>query len=268
MKNNRTILDKDGNFQYKIVGLKKAVYSDLHYHFLSKSWLTVLFIIFSSSMVVNVMFTSLYMECGGIKNASHWYDYFFFSIQTLSTIGYGFMYPTNICSHILVATQSFLGMLFISFLTGIVFSKFSIPKAKISYTKNAVIYMEGQELFFKFRMANTRGNQIVDAYIKLVFLKLEKLPDGTLFRKMYDMNLLRERIPMFSLSFTVQHRIDEDSPFYGETHQSLIEKQAMVVITLNGTDETVSQNLVSKHVYSFEDIKWNMKFRDVLISWV
>ncbi len=265
MKKDRTILDKEGNRQYRIEGLKRAVFSDLYHHFLSKNWITVLLIIFSSSMVVNMIFTSFYITCGGINNANHWYDYFFFSIQTLSTIGYGYMYPTNICSHILVATQSFLGMLFVSFLTGIVFSKFAIPRAKISYTKNAVVSMEGEDLLFKFRMANMRGNQIVDAYVKVVLLKLEKLSDGTNFRKMYDMDLMRDRIPMFSLSFTVKHRIDEYSPFYGETHQSLMEKQSMVIITINGVDETVSQSVVSKYIYSFEEIKWGMKFSDVFI---
>lgn len=264
MSRNR-VLDKEGKPQYKIVGLKNSVFSDLYHYFVSKSWIMVLGMIFSSSLVVNVIFTSFYMTCDGINNATHWYDYFFFSIQTLSTIGYGFMYPTNLCSHLLVASESFMGMLFVSFLTGIVFAKFSMPRAKILYTENAVVHHEGDELFFKLRMANTRGNQIVDAYIKTVVFKMEKLPDGSGFRRIYDMKLVRERMPIFSLSFTVQHKIDEESPFYGETHQSLLEKQAMVIITITGIDETVSQNIVSRYVYTFEEIKWGMKFKDVLM---
>ncbi len=259
------VFDKNGNPKYRIHGLKNELLSDLYHKFLTKSWLMVLFIIFALSMIVNIIFTSFYMTCNGINNATHWYDYFFFSIQTLSTIGYGFMYPTNLCSHVLVAIQSFMGMLFVSFLTGIVFAKFSLPRAKILYTKNIVIHHENNDLMLKLRITNKRGNQIIDANIRAVVLKLEKLSDGTNFRKIQDLNLLRERIPMFSLSFTVQHKIDENSPFFGETHESLLEKQVMVIITINGIDESLTQTLVSKYFYAFEDIKWGMKFKDVLV---
>lgn len=258
------VFDKEGNPKYKIKGLKKDLYSDLYHHFLTKSWIKVLLIIFGSSMFVNIIFASFYMTCDGINNATHWYDYFFFSIQTLSTIGYGFMYPTNLCTHILVSIQSFLGLLFVSFLTGIVFAKFSLPRAKILYTKNIVIHHDNNDLMLKLRMTNKRGNQIIDANIKAVVLKLDKLSDGTSFRKIYDLTLVRDRIPMFSLSFTVQHKIDENSPFFGETHQSLKDKQLIVIITVNGIDESITQTLVSKCFYTFEDIQWGMKFKDVL----
>lgn len=261
---NNLVFNRNNASKYKVRGLKNEFFGDLYHTFLSNSWFYVLLTIFLSSMVVNLIFTSLYITCDGIKNASHLYDYFFFSIQTLSTIGYGFMYPTNLCSHILVSAQSFLGMVFVSFLTGIVFSKFSIPRSKIIYTKNMVIHHEDESLVAKIRMVNQRNNQIIDANVNAVVLKLEQKSDGSSFRRIHDLKLVRDRIPIFSLSFTLQHIIDETSPLFGETHESLIKKQVIIILTISGTDESITQNVISKHIYSFEDIKWGMKFKDVI----
>lgn len=263
---SREWLDREGNPQYYTVGLNKGLFSDLYHHFLRKPWPLMLFTIFAVFLAINIIFTFLYVKCNGINNAVHLYDYFFFSVQTLSTIGYGFMYPTNFCSHSLVAIQSFMGLLFVSFLTGLIFAKFSLPRAKIMFTKNAVVTYEGDDLFFKFRMSNIRANQILDANIKAVLLKQVIRHDGSKFRKIHEMELVRSVIPMFALSFTVQHKIDEKSPFYQETHESLVEKGAVVVITLTGIDDTISQTIVSRYLYEYNDIVWNEDFKDVLFK--
>ncbi|MBC7475788.1 MAG: ATP-sensitive inward rectifier potassium channel 10 [Candidatus Sericytochromatia bacterium] len=262
-----SVLDKNGRPQYPILGLKREVFSDLYHHFIRKSWMLVILAILAIFVSVNIIFTFLYMGCGdGITNAKTFSDYFFFSVQTLSTIGYGFMYPTNICSHSLVAVQSFLSILFVSSLTGIVFAKFSVPRAKIIFTKNAVVTHQGQDIYFKFRMSNTRANQILDAKLKVVLLKNEIQADGSGFRRIYDMNVLRDQIPIFSLSFTVQHLIDEKSPFFKETHESLVKKQAIIIITISGIDDTLSQTMVSRYIYDFQDIVWGADFKDVLLK--
>jgi inward rectifier potassium channel len=261
----KKLINQDGTPTLRTEGLRREVFSDLYHHFLRKSWWQFLIIILSLFISVNLIFTFFYFECDGIQNAHNKLDYFFFSVQTLSTIGYGFMYPTNLCSHVLIVTQSFLGLLFLSFLTGLVFAKFSLPRAKILFTKNALVCYEKDDLTFKFRMTNKRANQIVDARIKGVMLKLEKMADGSLFRRIHDMKLVRNEIPMFSLSFTVQHIIEENSPFYQETHESLVQKEALVIITITGLDETMSQMVSTRHSYNFDEIIWGAQFKDVLL---
>jgi inward rectifier potassium channel len=261
----KKLVDKKANPQLKVVGLKREIFSDLYHHFLGKSWWQFLFTILVLFVSVNIIFTFFYIECDGIHNANSKLDYYFFSVQTLSTIGYGFMYPTNLCSHILIVIQSFLGLLFLSFLTGLVYSKFSIPRAKIIFTKNSLVNYDGEDLCLKFRMTNKRANQIVDARIKLVMLKTEIKNDGSRFRKIHDMKLVRSEIPMFSLSFTVQHIIDEASPFYKETHESLVQKEVFVIVTITGLDETMSQTISTRHTYSFDEVIWGATFKDVLV---
>lgn len=257
-------LNNRSDTRFTIVGLKREFFSDLYHSFLMKSWFKTLSIIIILFLIINFFFAILYSKCGDINNAKSFYDYFFFSIQTLSTIGYGFMYPTRVCSHILVATQSFLGLLFISFLTGLVFAKFSLPKAKVLFTKNALVCYDEDNLAFQLRLANQRSSNLVDAQIKVALLKLEPKKDGSMFRKIYDLKLVRDQIPIFSLTFLAQHIIDETSPFYGETHQSFVEKEAFVIITITGLDETISQTVHARYIYTFEEIIWGGKFKDVI----
>lgn len=260
------LVNKEGNPQLRTIGLKRDVFSDLYHHFLVKPWIVVLITIIGMFLTVNLVFTLFYMECNGIKNASTIHDYFFFSIQTLSTIGYGYMYPVNFCAHSLVAIQSFLGILFISFLTGLVFAKFSLPRAKVIFTEKAVINNEGGKLSLKFRMTNKRFNQIVNAQVKAYLLKFEYSDNGSRFRRINDMKLIRSNIPLFSLTITIQHIIDEQSPFYNETYESLIEKQGIVILTITGLDETISQTIHSRHTYTIDDIAWNYKYKDIILT--
>jgi inward rectifier potassium channel len=263
-KYQKIYFNRDGLPIPEVRGLKGSFWQDLYHHFLRKSWLQTLLTIAFLFVMVNFIFTFFYFAVGGINNAKSFQDYFFFSIQTLSTIGYGFMYPTTLKSHFLVATESFFGLLFVSFLTGIVFSKFSLPNARVIFSKNAIVTFDEGNLVFQIRLANERASQLVDAQIKMTLLKMETKSDGSKFRRMYDMKLVRDNIPIFSLTFLAQHNIDDSSPFCGETHQSLVEKEAFVVVTLTGLDETISQTLHSRHFYTFEEIVWNKKFKDII----
>lgn len=260
------LLDKTGKPMFKTIGLQKDVFSDLHHHFIRKSWLNFTILVFWAFILINIIFAFIYNFIGGIEHAESIYDHFFFSIQTLGTIGYGFMYPSTKIANFLVSLESFFGMLFTAFLTGLVYSKFSLPRSKVSYTEKAVVSFENEHLCVKFRMANKRDSQILDATLKVSLIKTVGQKDGSEVRKIFDMKLLREAIPTFVLTFTATHIIDEYSPFYGETHQSLVEKEAMIAIMLTGIDEITSQTIHSKNYYIFDDIMWNSDFKNVMFK--
>lgn len=132
--------------------------------------------------------------------------------------------------------------------------------------KKMVVNLDNDVFKLKFKISNKRNSNIINADLKVSMLKLVINPDGTKLKKIFDMKLLRHEIPTFVLTFTAEHVIDEFSPFYGETHQSLLEKEALVSIIITGVDEVTSQTIHSKYYYAFDDIMWNAKFADVIFK--
>ncbi|MFN8671190.1 MAG: ion channel [Candidatus Sericytochromatia bacterium] len=262
------LVDKNGKSNFKTIGLKKSALSDLHHHFIRKSWSQFSVTIFFIYIVINLFFAILYNFFDGLDHADSFTDYFFFSVQTLGTIGYGYIYPKvdSYATNLIVSLEAYIGILFTAFVTGLFYSKFSLPRAKVAYTEKAVVYMDNEQLTLKFRIANTRESQIVDANLSATLIKLIVNKDGTKIRKMFDMKLERSNIPTVILTFVASHIIDEDSPFFGETHQSLVEKQAFMGVSIIGVDEITSQTIHSRYFYSFEDIIWNAKFEDMIFK--
>ncbi|MEK7431578.1 MAG: ion channel [Cyanobacteriota bacterium] len=262
------LIDSNGRPNFKVVGLKKEVFSDLFHFFITKSWFQFISILFLIYITANLIFGCFYFLLGGIDHAEKFLDYFFFSIQTMGTIGYGYMYPNtdNIITNFVVSVETYVGILFTAFVTGLFYSKFSLPTSNVMYTKKMVVNLDNDVLKLKFKISNKRNSNIINADLKVSMLKLVINPDGTRLKKIFDMKLLRHEIPTFVLTFTAEHVIDEFSPFYGETHQSLLEKEALVSIIITGVDEVTSQTIHSKYYYAFDDIMWNAKFADVIFK--
>lgn len=231
------------------------------------SWPTFLGFIGGLYGLTNLLFAIAYSLGGNcIANArpGALLDAFFFSIQTIATIGYGSMYPVTLYAHILVTLESMVGLLGIAMATGLMFARFSRPTARVLFSRVAVVAPHNNVPTLMFRTANRRSNQILEARLWVTLIRDEQFDFGQSLRRIYDLHLIRHQTPSLQLTWTAMHPITTDSPLYGETVESLIASNAEIRITLTGTDETVAQTVHARHAFSLQDIHWNHHFADII----
>jgi len=248
------------------IGLRTAWWHDLYHEMNTISWGRFLLIAVAIYLVANVIFAGLYLlQPGAIGSArpGDFGDAFFFSVQTMATIGYGKLTPDTVYANLLVTVQTVFAMLLLALTTGMMFARFSRPTARVLFTRNAVIGRYNGAPVLSFRMANERKNQILQAEVTLSVLRTEPLLEGGTMRRFYEMKLLRSRTPIFGLTFLVLHPIDEDSPLFGKTPQAMAAEEVEFVILVTGIDATVSQPIHARYSYSYEDLLWNHRFVDI-----
>jgi inward rectifier potassium channel len=241
--------------------------ADLYHYLLNASWPKLLLIVAALFALANVFFAVGYFIDGGIENArpGSFLDCFFFSVQTMATIGYGKMSPATTVANVLVSFEALFGLVGLALVTGLVFSKFARPTAKVRFSRYAVVSTRDGEPCLMFRMANLRGNQIVEASIHVAMARTEVTAEGDSMRRMRDLPLARDRQPLFALSWTIFHPIIEGSQLFGETAESLAKSAPDFILSLTGFDQTFAQTIYARHVYHLEDIRWDARFADVLI---
>lgn len=245
----------------------RDILGDLYHALITMSWPLFLLGIGLLFFVVNGAFAIAYIvEPGAIVHAhpGSFSDAFFFSVQTMATIGYGTMYPGTLYANILMSLETLIGLFGVAFATGLAFARFSRPRARIRFSQKAVITRYHGVPTLMFRVANQRGNQILEARVQLTLTRNERSPEGHQMRRFRDLPLLRDTTPSFSYSWTVMHAITKASPLAGASIENLRETDAELVVILAGLDETLSQTIHARHIYTSESLHWNHRLRDVL----
>jgi inward rectifier potassium channel len=264
------VFTQDGIPNITLLGLPHSYWGDGYHLLLTMPWLGFLGLTACFYLVVNVLFATAYLHIpGGIANArpGSFIDMFSFSVQTMATIGYGAMYPQTLLTHLLVTLEVWIGLLGIAMVTGLMFARFSRPTARIMFSRHAVIVPYDGVPTLMFRAANQRANQILEAQVTATILRLETTRDGHTMRRFYELKLTRSRSPVFALTWTIMHPIDESSPLWGITAESLTSAEdTTFIIALTGLDETFSQTIHARHAYTSKDILWNMRFADMVIE--
>ena len=264
------LLNADGSFNVARRGLGFWSSRNLYHTLLTMSWPKFLGVVALFYTAANILFAFAFLLCGpGALNSppdvglgSHFLRAFFFSVDTLATIGYGNISPSGAAAHTLVAVEALVGLLGVALITGLVFARFSRPTAQIVFSRAAVIAPYRGFSAFMFRIANARSNEIVELGCKVLFARFED-EDGQSIRRFYPLELERERVVFFPLSWTVVHPIDESSPLYGLTDDDLRRSSAEFLILLTGMDETFSQMVHSRSSYHATDVIWNARFANV-----
>ena len=243
---------------------------DLYHYLLTASWPMLILLITGFFILANVLFAIGYYWDGGVEGthpssfAGSFADMFFFSVQTMATIGYGQLHPVTLFSNILVSIEALFGLLGLAMMTGLTFSKFSRPTARVRFSRYAVIGPRDGKTSLLIRMANMRANRIVEAQIHVVFSRMETTLEGDSIRRFYELPTTRSRSPLFMLSWTAVHPITEDSPFFGQTRQSLAHCSPQLVVSITGLEQTFSQTVHARHAYKMEEIVWGARMYDVL----
>jgi inward rectifier potassium channel len=267
-ENRKKRFDIVSNRRYDVkrIGMSHSHWRDPYHLLLMLDWPQFFGLTAISYIATNALFALLYLAGGDcIKNArpGSFLDAFSFSVQTMATIGYGAMYPQTDYANLLVSIEALVGLLGVAMATGLMFARFSRPTARVIFSRVAVIAPHNGLPTLMLRVANERRNQILEAQIGLSLLRDEVTMEGIFIRRFYDLKLLRSQTRIFALSWMVMHVIDEDSPLYGATPESLEEVQTDIVVTLTGIDETVSQTVHARHYYITDEILWNMRFVDI-----
>ncbi len=250
------------------LGCRRAVWQDAYHRLLTASWpkfLTWLSLVY---LGINALFGVLYsLDLKGIANARPGSaDAFFFSVQTLATIGYGALYPKSGYVHLLVTLESLLGMLWIAMATGLMFARFSRPTARVLFSRYAVIApWEGQPMLM-FRVANERSNNILQAEMQVTLVRNEHTLEGELVRRLHSLALLRSESSVFTLTWTAYHPINESSPLLGQSLMDLQAQDALIVVTLVGLDDGFTQTIHARYTYSPADLHWQHRLADIITS--
>jgi inward rectifier potassium channel len=257
----------DASPRVERLGATGGYFSDLYHFLLVASWPRLLAMLTVLYVGSNCLFAVAYLLGGDSIQGGRphsFADAFFFSVQTMATIGYGNLLPRTVWANILVTFESLIGLLGLAVLTGLIFAKFSRPTARVLFSRVAVIApWEGVPALI-FRIANQRGNQIVEAHIHVVLARNEATAEGEVFRRLHDLDLIRDQTALFAFSWTVIHPVGDASPLHEATRASLVESEAEIIVSLTGLDESFSETVHARYSYRAEDIVWGARFVDVL----
>ena len=221
-------------------------------------------------LLINALFAVIYLfDPGGIANArpGSFEDAFFFSVQTLATIGYGTMAPLTRFTHIVVTIESIMGVLAVGSLAGIAFARLSRPQARVLFADKIVIRPRNGVPHMQLRLANWRTNLIIEASLRVILLVGERTSEGELTRTPREVKLVRSSSAFFFLTWTAMHCIDETSPFFGkDAMENLRASGAQLFAMLTGYDQTMGQYVHAYHEYSLKDIVEDARFADVITT--
>jgi inward rectifier potassium channel len=261
------LLQRDGRLEIEGLGTWHSYWRDPYHLLLTIPWFGFFGIVAVGYIFINAVFASLYLlQPDGIANArsGSFEDAFFFSVQTLASIGYGVMSPKTTYASILVTLQAIISLLLIAVVTGLAFARFAKPTARVIFSHVSVVAPHNGVPTLMLRAANQRRNYILEAQAKIYFICDEVTQEGKDFRRIYDLKLSREISPSFNLPWTIMHPIDADSPLLGITPERWQRIRPQIIVSLNGLDETVAYNIHARHMYGGQDVLWNYQFADIL----
>jgi len=270
-KSKRRMVNRDGTFNVKKCGYSLLRSKSLYHKALTISWPAFFLSITLAYLAINLTFASVFFTLSsgnfyGMPDGNtldRALNSFFFSVQTLATIGYGSISPKSVVANLFVTVESIVSVFVYALCSGLVFARYSRPTARIIYSENALIapYKDGSA--FMFRVINERQNQILNLEAK-VMLSMNEYKNGIKKRSFHELSLERSRVLFFPLNWTIVHPIDKDSPLYGKTEEDLHQTDAEFLVLLTGLDDGFSQVVTSFSSFKPQEMVWGAKFSDLL----
>ncbi len=215
---------------------------------------------------VNALFAAAYLaEPAGVAGArpGNAQDAFFFSVQTLASVGYGQMWPRSLWANSVATVESFVGLFNLGIATGLLFARISRPTARIMFSNKAVVTAMDGVPTLMFRAANQRRNMVVEAEVSVTLIHDIVTAEGVTLRRFDELAVLRSKSPLFFLTWQVMHAIDENSPLWGETTASLLARKAEILVVMKGLDETFVSTIHARASYAPDDIVWGRRLADI-----
>ena len=259
-------INKDGSFNVRRLGLPRFRAYDLYHHLITMGWGPFLGLLLLAYLLTNALFALVYLgigmehfiRLGGESLAGRMEDAFFFSAQTLTTVGYGQISPRGTLASSAAALESLLGLLSFALATGLLYGRFSRPQACMRFSHSAVVAPYREITGFMFRLVNMRSNQLIEVEA-MVSLSLENPASGQ--RRYVLLPLERSKIHLFPSNWTVVHPIDGESPLRGMTDEDLRRARAEFIVLIKAFDDTFSQTIYARTSYTAEEVRWGARFK-------
>ena len=271
-QNVRRIINADGSYNVVRKGTRTGI-KDIFKYLVEISWGKFFLILFSSYILLNLVFTCIYLAFGfeniaGInpEEGPVFFQAFFFSIQTFTTVGYGTLAPLGVGTQSVAAVEAFVGFLSFSLATGLLYGRFSRPQARMLFADHLVYskYENGYSL--KFKLTNHRDVVLQDVEAKVIAMFNEINEQGEFTRRYYQLPLTLPRVEIMALTWTLVHKIDEESPLWNKSQEDIIQQQPEFLVLVNGFDEVYSERTRARKSYIANDIIWNKNFETIFHS--
>ncbi len=249
------------------IGGENAFWSDLYHRAMTARLRDFIVALVAVYVFNNAIFAILYdLDSNAVSNVlePHLLNLFFFSVESFTTVGFGDMHPVDIWGHLVFSIEGFVSILQLATLTGLIFARFSKPRARIIFADHPIISNHEGMPHLMIRTANARNNFISDATAQLWATRVEFNKEGQRFRRFHELTLTRQQNPAFALSWTLFHEINDKSLLYGLTPKDLAAAEYFFILTIKGVDETSSQDLRARKSYTFEQILWDHRYADIL----
>jgi inward rectifier potassium channel len=250
-----------------LLGRERAPLTDVYHSVLALPLHNVLGLMAAAFIAINLVFAALYLAFPGqVANLKpgDFPNAFFFSVETFGTIGYGYLYPQGIIANLLMTAETFIGLVYVALATGLVFARVSRPTALVTFSRQAVVSLFDGETMLQFRAANRRANQILEAEVTVTLARDVRTLEGREIRRFDELAVRRGRSPLFAYTWTVMHRVDESSPLWGATPESLQAERVELIVMLSGVDDRYAQRVHARYSYTAEEIVWNKRMVDIL----
>ncbi len=267
MRRVRTELIRGQGYDVRVIGGRRGGWRDAYHWFLIVPWWEALGAIAVGYLALNALFACLYLLSGGVEHAApgSFLDAFFFSVQTMGTIGYGTMEPVTRLANTLVVAESVTGLFVIALATGLVFARFSRTRGRVAFSSQLAISPIDGIPHLMIRVGNERRrNNIVDASFRLTLMRTTRTAEGVTVYRTVDVPLIRSTAPALQRSWMVLHRIDRASPLARETPQSLVAVDAELTLSVSGIDDTSLQPVHARHTWLADSVVFGARLADVV----
>jgi len=257
---------RSGQVEFLKLNLQRREYRDIYQWVLSLKWPEFTALIAGIYLFLNLVFAEFYAlggECiAGMRSGSY-VDAFFFSVQTLATVGYGHWYPQTMYGHIVTTIEFIVGVFGLAVMTGLIFVRFSRPTARILFSNSIVIGPLNGRPTLMLRVGNLRAQSMVEAEFRILFTRDEPILEGDNFRYFYHLKLQFDRLISFPAALTLRHSIDQQSPLYGETAESLAKSRATFVASVVGIDPVIPAAVQTQRDYTWRDVRFGERFVEI-----
>ncbi|MGC6430472.1 MAG: ion channel [Jejuia sp.] len=260
------LIDNKGYFNVVHIN-KPRKFSEAYNYLVGISWIKFFSLSFLSYIIANLVFALIYLFVGIAEITTptgfifkDFLNTFFFSTQTFTTLGYGAMSPTGVASGIIASIEAFVGLMFFAFTTGLLYGRFSKPRAAIRFSKFLVLNNYGNGKGLMFRIENNRDSNMINPKVKVTLTLTNKTKNGDYVNSFYDLKLERNAINYLPTTWTIVHDINKESPLFDLTDDAICKKQGELIVMVSYYDESFNQEVHQMYSYLLNQIKLDFQF--------
>jgi inward rectifier potassium channel len=258
---------RSGQVEFVKVNTDVWRWRDVYRWLLSLRWPQFAALVGALYIALNLLFATLYAvdanSIAGTTGGQWFYNCFFFSVQTLATVGYGHMYPQTLYGHIVTTIEIMSGLFLLVVMAGLIFVRFSRPIARVAFSKSIVIAALNGKPTLMVRVGNENHHSMVEAEFRIMFSRDEPLLEGGDFRYFYVLKLHFDRLTVFPAALTLRHTIDETSPLFGATPESLESSRVLFIVSVVGVESDIAAAVQTQKDYSWRDIQFGHRFVEI-----